>query len=81
MIAISRFVLADGFVRFQSGEAQELLELGSRERLVEVVDGFKIQSVFSQGTLDLAAGASGRFFINRDFFGGHRGCGRLAHAS
>ena len=75
VIAISRFVLADGFLRFQSGETQKLLKFRSRERLVEVVDGFKVQSVVSQGPLDLAAGASSGFLVDGDFVGGHRGSG------
>lgn len=79
MIAIVWFVLPDGVLRFQSGEAQQLLELCSRERLVEVVDGFKVQSVFSQGTLDLATGASGGFFVDGDFVGGHRVSEGCAH--
>lgn len=72
VIAISRFVLADSFLRFQAGETQKLLKFCGRKRLIEVVDGFKVQSVFSQGTLDLAAGASGGFFVDGDLVGGHR---------
>jgi len=72
VIAISGFILADGILWFHSGKAEQVLKLIGRKGFIEVVNGLEVEPVVSQGTLDLAASASGRFFVNCDSVRSHK---------
>jgi len=66
VFAISRLFHAKDVLRPQTGTAQERLQFAGRKRMLDVIDRFEFHTLFSQDTLDLAAGASGWLFVQRD---------------
>jgi len=68
MLAISIFLDAQHIAGLESGLIEELFQTCRRERLLQIIDAFKLDSLFSQDPLDFAALASSRLIIDNYLF-------------
>jgi hypothetical protein len=66
VLFVGGFFHADDILRPQPCLSQQRLQLGYRQRLLEVVDCLELDALPGQDTPDLPAGASGRLLVNSD---------------
>jgi len=69
--SVSLLVRSQRVLRSQPSAAKQLFKRINGERLRKIVDGLVIHTLRSQDPLDLAALASSRLLVNRDFGGRH----------
>jgi len=71
VLSVGFLVRSQGVLWFQPSTPKQLLKRVEGERLRQIVDGLVIHTFRSQDPLDLAALASSRLLVNRDFGGRH----------